>query len=35
MKCLHAHYAAYLVDGRDPVGAWVAARLGDAESPGS
>ena len=24
VKCLHAHYAAYLVDGTDPVGAWVA-----------
>ncbi len=27
VKCLHAHYAVYLVDGADPVGAWVAARL--------
>ena len=27
VKCLHAHYAAFLVDGTDPVGAWVAARL--------
>ncbi len=32
VKCLHAHYAAYLVDGSDPVGAWVAARLDDPES---
>lgn len=29
VKCLHAHYAAFLVDGVDPVGAWVAERLGD------
>jgi hypothetical protein len=27
VKCLHAHYAAYLVDGTDPVGAWVARQL--------
>ena len=27
VKCLHAHYAYHLAGGRDPVGAWVAARL--------
>jgi hypothetical protein len=27
VKCLHAHYAAFLVDGSDPVGEWVASRL--------
>jgi hypothetical protein len=27
VKCLHAHYAYFLAGGRDPVGAWVAARL--------
>jgi hypothetical protein len=27
VKCLHAHYAYYLVGGDDPVGEWVAARL--------
>ena len=27
VKCLHAHYAAYLVDGTDPVGEWVALQL--------
>ena len=27
VKCLHAHYAAFLVDGTDPVGEWVAAHL--------
>lgn len=27
VKCLHAHYAWYLVGGEDPVGAWVAERL--------
>jgi len=32
VKCLHAHYAAFLVDGTDPVGAWVAARLGVSDS---
>jgi uncharacterized protein len=30
VKCLHAHYAWYLAGGDDPVGAWVAARLGSA-----
>ncbi len=29
VKCLHAHYAWHLAGGEDPVGAWVAARLGD------
>jgi uncharacterized protein len=28
VKCLHAHLAWWLVDGDDPVGAWVAARVG-------
>jgi len=32
VKCLHAHYAWYLAGGDDPVGAWVADRLG--RSPG-
>lgn len=27
VKCLHAHYAWYLVGGDDPVGAWVAERF--------
>ncbi len=27
VKCLHAHYAYFLVGGDDPVGAWVDARL--------
>jgi hypothetical protein len=27
VKCLHAHYAWYLVGGNDPVGAWIADRL--------
>jgi hypothetical protein len=27
VKCLHAHLAWWLVDGADPVGAWVAQRL--------
>ena len=27
VKCLHAHYAWYLVGGDDPVGRWVADRL--------
>jgi hypothetical protein len=29
VKCLHAHYASFLVDGTDPVGAWVASHLRD------
>jgi hypothetical protein len=28
VKCLHAHLAWWLAGGPDPVGAWVAARLG-------
>jgi hypothetical protein len=28
VKCLHAHYAYFLAGGDDPVGRWVAARLG-------
>ena len=28
VKCLHAHYAWFLAGGDDPVGAWVAERLG-------
>ncbi len=37
VKCLHAHYAWFLVGGDDPVGRWVAAQLvGDgASSPGA
>lgn len=31
VKCLHAHYAAFLAGGEDPVGRWVADRL--AEDP--
>lgn len=27
VKCLHAHYAAFLAGDDDPVGAWVADRL--------
>ena len=27
VKCLHAHYANFLVGADDPVGAWVEARL--------
>lgn len=30
VKCLHAHYAAYLAGTGDPVGHWVAAQLADA-----
>ena len=29
VKCLHAHYAWFLTGGDDPVGRWVAARLGE------
>jgi exopolyphosphatase / guanosine-5'-triphosphate,3'-diphosphate pyrophosphatase len=29
VKCLHAHYAWYLAGGDDPVGRWVAGRLGE------
>lgn len=28
VKCLHAHYAWYLAGGADPVGGWVAGRIG-------
>jgi hypothetical protein len=28
VKCLHAHYAWHLAGGDDPVGRWVAGRLG-------
>jgi hypothetical protein len=28
VKCLHAHYAYWLAGGADPVGEWVAARIG-------
>ena len=28
VKCLHAHLAWWLAGGDDPVGEWVAARLG-------
>jgi uncharacterized protein len=28
VKCLHAHYAWFLAGGDDPVGQWVAERLG-------
>ena len=28
VKCLHAHYAWHLAGGEDPVGRWVAERLG-------
>ena len=28
VKCLHAHYAWHLAGGDDPVGRWVAQRLG-------
>jgi hypothetical protein len=34
VKCLHAHLAWWLVGGDDPVGEWVARRLGAAR-PGS
>ena len=34
VKCLHAHYAWYLVGGDDPVGRWVAGALGgEADRP--
>jgi hypothetical protein len=29
VKCLHAHYAHHLVCACNPVGAWVAERIGD------
>ncbi len=28
VKCLHAHFAFHLAGGDDPVGRWVADRLG-------
>jgi len=34
VKCLHAHVAWWLAGGDDPVGAWVAARIGLSRSPG-
>lgn len=34
VKCLHAHYAYWLAGGDDPVGRWVAERLGQADQPG-
>lgn len=35
VKCLHAHYAWFLAGGDDPVGRWVAQRLGgDPAGPG-
>ena len=33
VKCLHAHYAAYLAGVDDPVGRWVADRLAEVEHP--
>jgi hypothetical protein len=30
VKCLHAHYAYFLAGGDDPVGRWVADRIGTA-----
>jgi hypothetical protein len=32
VKCLHAHYAYFLAGGDDPVGRWVANRLGEQEA---
>jgi uncharacterized protein len=34
VKCLHAHYAWYLVGGDDPVGRWVAEQLAAGVAPG-
>lgn len=34
VKCLHAHLAWWLVGGDDPVGGWVARRLGLREADG-
>lgn len=31
VKCLHAHYAAFLAGVDDPVGRWVAERIGTVE----
>jgi len=33
VKCLHAHLAHWLAGGDDPVGQWVADRLGEATDP--
>ncbi|MGH9099898.1 MAG: DUF501 domain-containing protein, partial [Acidimicrobiales bacterium] len=35
VKCLHAHFAWWLAGGDDPVGAWVAERLGADRGPSS
>jgi hypothetical protein len=35
VKCLHAHLAWWLAGGDDPVGAWVAERLGVTREPSS
>jgi uncharacterized protein len=35
VKCLHAHVAWWMAGGDDPVGAWVAARIGLSRAPGS
>lgn len=35
VKCLHAHLASWLAGADDPVGSWVAARLGVHRSPGT
>ena len=35
VKCLHAHYAWYLVGGDDPVGRWVAEQLAPVNYPGN
>lgn len=34
VKCLHAHYAWHLAGGDDPVGRWVAERLGEVGESG-
>lgn len=33
VKCLHAHYAHELVCGCNPIGKWVAERIGDVQRP--
>lgn len=33
VKCLHAHYAHHLAAGDNPVGEWVAERIGDVLRP--
>jgi hypothetical protein len=33
VKCLHAHYAWFLVGGDDPVGRWVHAHLNEGPAP--